>query len=188
MEDTESTARERTRGKDGNQEPEANTVLMSSKPLHRFISGDPKSLGVTSYTTKKIWLWRCMYKGIQNRNRSSRVGIQERTQVTYFTIVFTLVPLSISSCPLLPRLLSWSLAVQSSWWDFSWPKTNLKTLLWSTSPSGRGLWYWAFKWFAVKCRSGKRCCNVSLERLYFHWYISQVEVKVPILENTQVKE
>ncbi|XP_029918372.1 membrane-spanning 4-domains subfamily A member 4D-like [Myripristis murdjan] len=46
MEDTESTARERTRGNDGNQEPETNTVLMSSKPLHRFISGDPKSLGI----------------------------------------------------------------------------------------------------------------------------------------------
>ncbi|XP_070769658.1 membrane-spanning 4-domains subfamily A member 4A-like [Enoplosus armatus] len=45
MEGTESTPRERTSGKDGNQEAD-HKVLMSSKPLHRFIQREPKSLGI----------------------------------------------------------------------------------------------------------------------------------------------
>ncbi|XP_071373471.1 membrane-spanning 4-domains subfamily A member 4D-like [Centroberyx affinis] len=45
MEDTEPTARGTTRGKDGTQEMD-NTVLLSSKPLHRFIRGEPQILGV----------------------------------------------------------------------------------------------------------------------------------------------
>ncbi|TDH07720.1 hypothetical protein EPR50_G00108460 [Perca flavescens] len=45
MEGTESTARERTTGRDGSQAPN-DTLLMSSKPLHRFIQKEPRSLGI----------------------------------------------------------------------------------------------------------------------------------------------
>ncbi|XP_060903918.1 B-lymphocyte antigen CD20-like [Labrus mixtus] len=44
MESTDST-RERATGKDVKQDAN-NTVLMSSKPLHRFIKNEPKSLGI----------------------------------------------------------------------------------------------------------------------------------------------
>ncbi|KAM3867212.1 uncharacterized protein ACN63O_008957 [Diretmus argenteus] len=42
----EPTAEERTRGTDGNQETDSSMVLMGSKPLHRFIRGEPRCLGV----------------------------------------------------------------------------------------------------------------------------------------------
>ncbi|XP_062281163.1 membrane-spanning 4-domains subfamily A member 4D-like isoform X2 [Scomber scombrus] len=45
MEDTESTTTDRTTGKDGNQEAD-HRVLMSSKPLHRFVQREPRSLGI----------------------------------------------------------------------------------------------------------------------------------------------
>ncbi|XP_039668484.1 membrane-spanning 4-domains subfamily A member 4D-like isoform X2 [Perca fluviatilis] len=45
MEGTESTTRERTTGRDGSQAPN-DTLLMSSKPLHRFIQKEPRSLGI----------------------------------------------------------------------------------------------------------------------------------------------
>ncbi|XP_076595358.1 uncharacterized protein LOC143325875 [Chaetodon auriga] len=45
MEDTESTAPERTTGRNGGQGGDQN-LLMSSKPLHRFIQKEPKSLGI----------------------------------------------------------------------------------------------------------------------------------------------
>ncbi|XP_034545234.1 membrane-spanning 4-domains subfamily A member 4D-like [Notolabrus celidotus] len=45
MEGIESTTRERTTTKDGNQDAD-NKVLMSSKPLHRFVSKQPRALGV----------------------------------------------------------------------------------------------------------------------------------------------
>lgn len=44
MEDTESTTAERKTGKDVIQE--GDQVLMCSKPLHRFIQREPKSLGI----------------------------------------------------------------------------------------------------------------------------------------------
>ncbi|XP_071313629.1 membrane-spanning 4-domains subfamily A member 15-like [Trachinotus anak] len=43
MEGTEPTTRERTT--DGTQEPD-HAVLMSSKPLHRFVQREPRSLGI----------------------------------------------------------------------------------------------------------------------------------------------
>lgn len=46
MEGTESTGRERATRKDGSQEANQQ-VLMSSKPLHRFLQKEPRSLGVT---------------------------------------------------------------------------------------------------------------------------------------------
>ncbi|XP_041800410.1 uncharacterized protein LOC121611784 [Chelmon rostratus] len=45
MEDTVSTATERTTGKNGGEGADQR-VLMSSKPLHRFIQQEPKSLGI----------------------------------------------------------------------------------------------------------------------------------------------
>ncbi|XP_037635590.1 uncharacterized protein LOC119494047 [Sebastes umbrosus] len=45
MEGTESTARERTTGKDGNQTTDQK-LLNTSKPLHRFVQREPKSLGI----------------------------------------------------------------------------------------------------------------------------------------------
>lgn len=51
MEGTESTARERTTGKDGKQEADQR-VLMQSKPLHRFVQKEPRSLGVTHQTVQ----------------------------------------------------------------------------------------------------------------------------------------
>ncbi|XP_054453879.1 membrane-spanning 4-domains subfamily A member 4D-like isoform X2 [Anoplopoma fimbria] len=45
MEETESTTRDRTTGHDGNQAAD-NMLLMSSKPLHRFVQKEPKSLGI----------------------------------------------------------------------------------------------------------------------------------------------
>ncbi|XP_070818984.1 membrane-spanning 4-domains subfamily A member 4A-like [Chaetodon trifascialis] len=45
MEDTESTAPERTTGRNGDQGGDQK-LLMSSKPLHRFIQKEPKSLGI----------------------------------------------------------------------------------------------------------------------------------------------
>ncbi|KAM4555015.1 uncharacterized protein PAE49_014208 [Odontesthes bonariensis] len=45
MEDTQSTTRERTTGNDGNREAD-NTMLMNSKPLHRFVQREPRSLGI----------------------------------------------------------------------------------------------------------------------------------------------
>lgn len=45
MEGTESTTRERTTGKDGNQAAD-HRLLMSSKPLHRFVQKEPRSLGI----------------------------------------------------------------------------------------------------------------------------------------------
>ncbi|XP_078116837.1 uncharacterized protein LOC144524445 [Sander vitreus] len=45
MEGTESTTRERTTGKNGSQAPN-HMLLMSSKPLHRFIQKEPRSLGI----------------------------------------------------------------------------------------------------------------------------------------------
>ncbi|XP_072252535.1 uncharacterized protein [Leuresthes tenuis] len=45
MEDTQSTTRERTTGNDGKRE-EDNTALMDSKPLHRFLQREPRSLGI----------------------------------------------------------------------------------------------------------------------------------------------
>ncbi|KAM9741065.1 uncharacterized protein ACNS7B_012302 [Menidia menidia] len=45
MEDTVSTTRERTTGKDEKEEAD-NTVLMNSKPLHRFVQREPRSLGI----------------------------------------------------------------------------------------------------------------------------------------------
>lgn len=50
MEDTEPTAGQNTRGKDGNQEVDRSLVLMGTKPLHRFIRGEPRCLGVRTYT------------------------------------------------------------------------------------------------------------------------------------------
>ncbi|KAG7230279.1 hypothetical protein INR49_024383, partial [Caranx melampygus] len=44
METTEPTIRERTKQQDGNQEAD-NAVLMSSKPLHRFVRREPRTLG-----------------------------------------------------------------------------------------------------------------------------------------------
>ncbi|XP_073343198.1 uncharacterized protein [Pagrus major] len=45
MEGTESTTRERTTGKDGRREVDQK-VLMSSKPLHRFVRKEPRCLGI----------------------------------------------------------------------------------------------------------------------------------------------
>ncbi|CAJ1058416.1 membrane-spanning 4-domains subfamily A member 4D-like [Xyrichtys novacula] len=45
MEDTESTTRERATAKDGNQDTD-NRVLMTSKPLHRYVQKDPRALGI----------------------------------------------------------------------------------------------------------------------------------------------
>ncbi|KAK5864847.1 hypothetical protein PBY51_016056 [Eleginops maclovinus] len=45
MEGTESTTRERTTAKDGNK-AEDQDVLMSSKPMHRFVQRGPRSLGI----------------------------------------------------------------------------------------------------------------------------------------------
>ncbi|XP_054453880.1 membrane-spanning 4-domains subfamily A member 4D-like [Anoplopoma fimbria] len=45
MEETESTTRDRTTEHDGNQAAD-NMLLMSSKPLHRFVQKEPKSLGI----------------------------------------------------------------------------------------------------------------------------------------------
>ncbi|XP_068570771.1 membrane-spanning 4-domains subfamily A member 15-like [Cebidichthys violaceus] len=45
MEETESTTRDRTTGQDGSHTPD-HTLLMSSKPLHRFIQKEPRSLGI----------------------------------------------------------------------------------------------------------------------------------------------
>ncbi|XP_068450333.1 membrane-spanning 4-domains subfamily A member 15-like [Clinocottus analis] len=45
MEETESTTRERTTGPDGHHAPDP-MLSMSSKPLHRFIQNEPKSLGI----------------------------------------------------------------------------------------------------------------------------------------------
>ncbi|XP_069027956.1 membrane-spanning 4-domains subfamily A member 4A-like [Embiotoca jacksoni] len=45
MEGAESIARERTTEKDGDQEVE-HKVVMSSKPLHRFVQKEPRSLGI----------------------------------------------------------------------------------------------------------------------------------------------
>ncbi|XP_022607366.1 uncharacterized protein LOC111226472 [Seriola dumerili] len=45
MEDTEPTSRETTTGQDGTQEAD-HAVLMSSKPLHRFIQREPRNLGI----------------------------------------------------------------------------------------------------------------------------------------------
>ncbi|KAM4622197.1 membrane-spanning 4-domains subfamily A member 4A isoform 3-T3 [Polymixia lowei] len=44
MEDTESTAGERTRGKEGNEKMDM--IVIGSKPLHRFIRGEPRTLGI----------------------------------------------------------------------------------------------------------------------------------------------
>lgn len=53
MEGTESTTRESTAQKIGNQEVDQ-MVLMSSKPLHRFVQKEPRSLGVTQQSTTDI--------------------------------------------------------------------------------------------------------------------------------------
>ncbi|KAG7518705.1 membrane-spanning 4-domains subfamily A member 4D-like [Solea senegalensis] len=45
MEGAEPTAKQRTTGLDENQETN-NTVVMSSKPLHRFVQKEPRSLGI----------------------------------------------------------------------------------------------------------------------------------------------
>uniref|UniRef100_A0A3P8THQ5 Uncharacterized protein n=1 Tax=Amphiprion percula TaxID=161767 RepID=A0A3P8THQ5_AMPPE len=45
MEGTESTTRQRATAEAGNQQSD-NTVLMSSKPLHRFVQKEPRSLGI----------------------------------------------------------------------------------------------------------------------------------------------
>ncbi|XP_075959753.1 uncharacterized protein LOC142962949 [Anarhichas minor] len=45
MEETESTTQDRTTGQDGSHAAD-HTLLMSSKPLHRFIQKEPKSLGI----------------------------------------------------------------------------------------------------------------------------------------------
>ncbi|XP_070693240.1 uncharacterized protein [Pempheris klunzingeri] len=45
MEGSESSSRERTTRNDGNQEAD-HQVLMSSKPLHRFLRKEPRSLGI----------------------------------------------------------------------------------------------------------------------------------------------
>ncbi|KAM9849457.1 uncharacterized protein ACBR49_006762 [Aulostomus maculatus] len=45
MDDSESTIRERTRGHVGNQEAN-NMLLMNSKPLHRFVQKEPRSIGI----------------------------------------------------------------------------------------------------------------------------------------------
>ncbi|XP_041847037.1 uncharacterized protein LOC121643608 [Melanotaenia boesemani] len=45
MEDTEPTATERVTGKCSNQDTD-NPVLMNSKPLHRFVQREPRSLGI----------------------------------------------------------------------------------------------------------------------------------------------
>lgn len=49
MEGTEPNIRERTKQQDGNQEAD-NALLMSSKPLHRFVRREPRTLGVTHQT------------------------------------------------------------------------------------------------------------------------------------------
>ncbi|XP_033989963.1 uncharacterized protein LOC117485508 [Trematomus bernacchii] len=47
MEGTESTARERSTAKDGNKAADADQeVLMSSKPLHRFVQREPRNVGI----------------------------------------------------------------------------------------------------------------------------------------------
>uniref|UniRef100_A0A3B5AD47 MARVEL domain-containing protein n=1 Tax=Stegastes partitus TaxID=144197 RepID=A0A3B5AD47_9TELE len=45
MEGTESTTRQRAAGAAGNREPDQ-SLLMSGKPLHRFIQKEPRSLGI----------------------------------------------------------------------------------------------------------------------------------------------
>eukprot|EP00064_Thunnus_orientalis_P014288 superscaffoldBa00002464_g14330 len=45
VEDTESTTSKRKKGMDANQEAD-HGVLMSSKPLHRFVQREPRSLGI----------------------------------------------------------------------------------------------------------------------------------------------
>ncbi|KAM6952238.1 B-lymphocyte antigen CD20-like [Lycodopsis pacificus] len=45
MEETESTTQDRTTGQDGSHAAD-HTLLMSSKPLHRFIQKEPKTLGI----------------------------------------------------------------------------------------------------------------------------------------------
>nr|XP_020480101.1 uncharacterized protein LOC109974308 [Monopterus albus] len=45
MEGTEQTIRERTTERDGTQEAD-HRVLLTSKPLHRFVQREPKSLGI----------------------------------------------------------------------------------------------------------------------------------------------
>ncbi|KAL3044892.1 hypothetical protein OYC64_013211 [Pagothenia borchgrevinki] len=47
MEGTESTTRERSTAKDGNKAADADQeVLMSSKPLHRFVQREPRNVGI----------------------------------------------------------------------------------------------------------------------------------------------
>lgn len=46
MESSESTARERRAGRDGGQDPN-DKMLMSNKPLHRFLRKDPTSFGIS---------------------------------------------------------------------------------------------------------------------------------------------
>lgn len=45
MEGTEPTIRERTKQQDGNPKAD-NALLMSSKPLHRFVRREPRTLGI----------------------------------------------------------------------------------------------------------------------------------------------
>ncbi|XP_041645981.1 membrane-spanning 4-domains subfamily A member 4D-like [Cheilinus undulatus] len=45
MEGTESTSRERTAGGDGKQDVDS-MVLLSNKPLHRFVRKEPRSFGI----------------------------------------------------------------------------------------------------------------------------------------------
>lgn len=54
MEDTESTAgQERTTETNGDQGTYSN-VLMSNKPLHRFVQREPRSLGVTRHISQVV--------------------------------------------------------------------------------------------------------------------------------------
>uniref|UniRef100_UPI003AADA105 uncharacterized protein n=1 Tax=Centroberyx gerrardi TaxID=166262 RepID=UPI003AADA105 len=74
MEDTEPTARGRTRGKDGTQETD-NVVLLSSKPLHRFIRGEPQILGVVVLIFGCAELLMGFQLARERRENSSRIYI-----------------------------------------------------------------------------------------------------------------
>lgn len=58
MEGTEPTTKQSTAGRNGTQEADQ-TLLNASKPLHRFVQKEPRSLGVTQQSrtnrNKSVW-------------------------------------------------------------------------------------------------------------------------------------
>lgn len=86
-------------GTSGSQEVHQK-LQMSGKPLHRFIKGEPKSLGVIL----KLWTVEVLRNMLEHRE-GYRLGTRRVLTCVFFSVAFS-------------RLLFYFLAVQSSWWDF----------------------------------------------------------------------